>query len=58
MYFYNRVTLLYIWNQHNIVSQLYPKKIFLKISVVSKTSKQRLTICCFQETYFKYNDVT
>ena len=28
MYIYNWFTLLYTWNQHNIVKQLYPMEIF------------------------------
>ena len=30
MYMYNWITLLYTWNWHNIVNQLYLNKHFLK----------------------------
>ena len=30
MYVYNWITLLYTWNQHNIVNQLYSNKIKIK----------------------------
>ena len=29
---YNWITLLYTWNKHNIVNQLYPNKIIFQMS--------------------------
>ena len=44
MYTYNRFTLLYTWNYHNIVNQLYSNKNFLKKKEI-KTSAAVPRLC-------------